>query len=333
METKKEKDYFKLMENPFLLDIEDKMEYTNEELDHIQTLLQSKYIDHIIEDGYHENFNAPFYHVKNRCTKGLCYNQKIIDLSNNILPTKDLFKVGDGGDGKNCLVCYSHLNTDRCEYSKTVLKSLEEVGFNGYFYLFNGGFPNPSGSEMKYAGVPYSFKVFAILEARNKGFEKVIWIDAACYAVNNPQRLFDMLDENNVIFRWFYPNQFETVPGKITYDGEVLPQTIDLLNKLTEKDIRNDFNVNSIIFGLNLTLDIVNDFIADYYEMVKLGLPFLSTYPEETVFATIFNKPKYKHVFNYHNHEISKLYINEHYQDKSQAKSNGYFFLQRRYYN
>jgi hypothetical protein len=65
--------------------------------------------------------------------------------------------------------------------------------------------------------------------------------------------------------------------------------------------------------------------------MVKLGLPFLSTYPEETVFAAIFNKPKYKHVFNYNNEEIFKLYINEHQVDKNAAKSLGFFFLQRKY--
>jgi anti-sigma regulatory factor (Ser/Thr protein kinase) len=33
-----------------------------------------------------------------------------------------------------------------------------------------------------------------MLEAKKLGFEKVIWLDAACYAVNNPQRLFDVLD-------------------------------------------------------------------------------------------------------------------------------------------
>jgi hypothetical protein len=324
-----EKDYFKLMENPFLLDIEDKMEYTNEELVQIQTLLQNKYIDYIVEDGYNEDFKWPFHHVRDRCTKGLM--QQIIDVPNNILPTKDLYKVGDGGDGKNCIVCSTPLSNNRHNFSQSILQSLEEVGFNGHFYLFNGGFPNPTGTEMKYAGVPYSFKIFAILEAHNKGFEKVIWIDAACYAVNNPKRLFDLLDENNVIFRWFYPNQFETEPGKNSYDREVLPQTLELLNKLTERDVRNDYCVNSIVFGLNLNLEIIHDFIAEYYEMVKLGLPFLSTYPEETVFAAIFNKPKYKHVFNYNNEEIFNLYINEHQVDKNAAKSHGFFFLQRKY--
>jgi hypothetical protein len=31
--------------------------------------------------------------------------------------------------------------------------------------------------------------------------------------------------------------------------------------------------------------------------MVKLGLPFLSCFPEEIVFTSIFNKPYYNYVF------------------------------------
>jgi len=326
-----QKDYYQCLENPYLIDIEDKMEYTNEELDQIQNLLREKYIDYIIEDGYNENFKWPFYWVRERCTKSLCSTQKIIDLSNNILPSKKLYKIGNGGDGKCCFVNYTHLNTNRYDASKLMLKSLEEVDYNGHFLLFNGGFPNPTGTEMKYVGVPYSFKIFMLLEAYNRGFTKVIWLDAACYAVNNPEKLFDLLNKNNIMFRWFYPNVFENEPNANTCERVVLPQTIELLSKLVERDIRQDFSVNSIVFGLNFDSQIVNDFIKEYYEMVKLGLPFLSTFPEEIVFAAIFNKPKYNHVFKYHNPEITILYINEAYQNKETAKSNGYFFLQRSY--
>ena len=65
--------------------------------------------------------------------------------------------------------------------------------------------------------------------------------------------------------------------------------------------------------------------------MVKLGLPFLSTFPEEFVFASIFNKPAYNYVFDHHRSETHKFYINEYYVNKSQAKDHGYFFLQRSY--
>ena len=342
----KEIDYFKLLENPFILDIEEKLEYTNEELNNIQNQLRGKYLDYIVEDGYNENFKWPFYWVRDRCTKGLCAKQSLIDISNNVLPKKNLFKVGNGGNGnggngnggngnggnsKNCIVCYTHLQNDRCDASESILQSLKEVGYNGHFYLFNGGFPNPSGKEMKYAGVPYSFKIFMILEAQKMGFNKVIWIDAACYAVNNPERLFDILDKNDFIFRWFPANCFETDPNIKSYDVTVLPKTLELLNKLANRDVREDDHVNSIVFGVNLEVEKVNEFISDYYDMVKLGLPFLSTFPEEIVYATILNNVQFKYVFNYCDPEIRMLYINEHYLDKCAAKDAGYFFLQRKY--
>lgn len=325
----KEKDYFQTLENPFLLDIEDKKEYTNEELNEIQNMLREKDIDYIIEDGFRDNFKWGIVHVRNRCTRGL--NQTLIDLSNNLLPQKKLFKVGNGGDGKNCIVCSTPLSNDRYEFSQSILKSLEEVGFNGHFYLLNGGFPTPLGIEMKYVGVPYSFKIFTMVEAYNLGFDKIIWIDAACYAVNNPQRLFDILDKNDSLFKWFLPNIFETNPNVESYDLTVFPKTLDLLNRLTNRNVRRDFNVNSIVFGLNLTSEKNRGFISEYYGMVKLGLPFLSTFPEEVVFSTIFNNPDYNYVFYYNDIEIDKLYINECYANKDTAKNAGFFFLQRYY--
>lgn len=325
----KEKDYFAILENPFLLDVEDKKEYTNEELNEIQNMLREKDIDYIVEDGYNENFHWDIVHVRDRCTRGL--TQTLVDLPNNLLPQKNIFKVGDGGDGKSCIVCSTPLSNVRCDLSKSILQSLEEVGFNGHFYLLNGGFPTPLGIEMKYAGVPYSFKIFTMLEAYNLGFDKVIWIDSSCYAVNNPQRLFDILDTNDSLFRWFLPNVFETDPNVESYDLTVLPKTLHLLNTLSGRDVRKDYNVNSIVFGLNLTSEKIKGFISEYYEMVKLGLPFLSTFPEEIVFSTIFNKPEYQYVFYYNDSEIANLYINQYYADKATAKDAGFYFLQRYY--
>ena len=46
--------------------------------------------------------------------------------------------------------------------------------------------------------------------------------------------------------------------------------------------------------------------------MVELGLPFLSSFPEEIVFTTIFNRPEYKYVIKKRN-ERNALYINETY--------------------
>lgn len=317
---------FTTLTNPFLIDIEDKPEYTNDELVAIQSQLHKKDTKPLIDFLYPKNqrFNTPYELIYKRCNK--IAEMKIIDVENNVFPTKQLMKIGDGGNGKNCIVCFTHCSNDRCHTSQNIHVSLEEVGFNGYFYLMNGGFPNPTGTEMKYAGVPYCFKVFMMLEARKMGFEKVIWIDSACYAVNNPQKLFDNLSNDHVVFRTFPPGLFET------YDNTVFPETLELLNRITDKDIRRDENICSIVFGLDFSLPLMDDFIAEYYDMVKLGLPFLSYFPEEVVYTVILNRPKYKHlVMNKNWHDNEKLFMHEVYLNKQQAKDHGYYFQQRIY--
>lgn len=318
-------DYFETLENPFLIDIENKEEYSFDDYVEIQKKIEEKNIDHFIESLYPTGkMRTSLEEMKRRINRGV--KQKIVDISNNILPTKQIYKLGNGGNGKHCFVCCTPLFMDRFDASQTMLQSLQEVGFNGYFMLLNGGFPNPTGKEMKYIGVPYSFKIFMMLEAKKMGFEKVIWLDAACYAVNNPERLFEILNEYDAVFRAFSPNCF----SPDTCINIVLPKTVELLSKLVNKDIKNDININSIVFGLNLSSPKINSFIDEYYQMVELGLPFLSSFPEEIVFTSIFNKPEYNYVFK-NREEISKLYIHETYLNKEQAKNHGYFFVQRKY--
>lgn len=317
--------YFDKLENPFLIDIEDKKEYSFEDYINIQNKLEQKNIDKFLESLYpKEKMHTTFEEIKRRTTRGI--KQKIIDISNNILPTKQIFKIGTGGNGKNCFVCCTPLSNDRHVASLTIKESLENVGFNGYFILLNGGFPNPTGTEIKYSGVPYSFKIFMMLEAKKLGFERIIWLDAACYAVNNPEYLFNILAEDDAIFRAFPPNCF----NPDTCINIVLPKTVELLSNLVNRDIRNDTNVNSIVFGLNLASPKIDGFINEYYEMVKLGLPFLSSFPEEIVFTSIFNKPEYNYIFK-NRDEMNKLYIHETYLNKEQAKNHGYYFIQRIY--
>ena len=322
--------FYETMKNPFMIDIPDKEVYDKDDLLLIQNKLTEKItdIEIFLKSIYPKtNFRTSLDIISKRCTNGL--RQKIFDISNNVMPAEILLKIGDGGNGKNCIVCTTPLCNDRYLASQTIAKSLESVGYNGYFYLCNGGFPNPTGTEMKYAGVPYSFKIFLMLEAKKKGFEKVIWIDAACQAINNPQRLFDILNYDDAIFRAFPANCFES-KGSFSYDNVCFPGTIELLNNLTNRDIRYDNNVNSIVFGLNMISPTIEKFIEEYYHMVKLGLPFLSYFPEEIVIASIFNKPEYKHLF-YNRYDSFFLYIHSSTINISGAKQRGYYFSQRSY--
>ena len=317
--------------NPFEIEIQNKSDYNNEELEEIQTLIEKKQEDvvNLINKLYpvdDENYKISLELLTNRCTKGVC--QKLIDCKNNLYPSKALYKIGNGGNKKHCFVCCTPIFNNRREKSIDIHQSLEKVGFNGYFYLFNGGFPNPSGTEMKYAAVPYCFKIFMMLEAVKLGFDKVIWLDAACYATNNPDRLFEILDEDDAIFRQFWPY----TPGFPTYENTVLKETIQTLNDITKGNLVNSINVCSIVFGLNFNSETVKQFVQDYYNMVKIGTPFLSYFPEEVVISALFNKPEYKYLF-YDRPESHLLFIHENYIGNSseRAKIHGYYFMQRTY--
>jgi hypothetical protein len=318
--------------NPFELDIEDKLHYTNDELVEIQKKIEDKreQVVDMIKRMYpynDSNYKFSLELLVDRCSKGVC--QKLIDVDTGIYPSKILYKIGDGGDKKNCFICCTtNLTNDRALRASQIQQSLEKVGFNGYFYLFNGGFPTPRGNEMKYLAVPYCFKIFMMLEAEKLGFEKIIWIDAGCYAVNNPQRLFDILNDDDAIFRQFWPHS----PGIPTYENSVFKETINIINNITHGDLVNSISVCSVVFGVNMKSQKIQNFIDEYYEMVKLGTPFLSYFPEEVVISAIFNKEEYKYLF-YNRHESLMLFTHENYMCNNFefAKNHGYYFVQRQY--
>jgi len=321
------------MDNPFLIDIEDKDEYTIDDYINIHKQLKEKEIEPLLREMY--SYKNSFYEYddfKGRCTTGL--RQKLIDERDQILPEKKLYKIGNPIDSKNCIVCCTPFARENTEFDKNVdsksryiasqqiINSLEEVGYNGHFYLFNGGFPNPTGKEMKYVGVPYCFKIFMMLEAKKLGFEKVVWIDSGCYAINNLQRLFDILEYQETLFL--------SLNGNNNYDAMVFPSTINLLNLITDTNLHEASYVLTIVFGLNMKSEIIGRLIEEFYEMVELGYPFLSIFPEEIVLSALFNKPEYKHLI-YYTHESIKLQIHEKDKPMEQAKMEGYYFLHRKY--
>ena len=325
-----------ITENPFIVDIPDKYEYTLKDYENIQKQLENKNLDSIVESLYTDkNRFIDLSEFKRRTCRGI--KQKIIDISNNLLPTKTLYKIGNGGNCRNWIVsCTSFTQNEReneidnTRYlaSQKIINALEEVGFNGYFYLINGGFPNPTGTEMKYVGVPYSFKIFTMLEAERKGFDKVIWIDSVCLPLNNPQKLFDILYEQDTLI--------PTIDKDNNYEVMSFEKTVELLNEITQEKMHFDtYYIQSTVFGLNLESEIIQKLIKEYYEMVKIGWPFFSVFPEEVVLCALFNKPEYKLLLDHnkekYNNEKYKLKINENVMSQDFAKINGFYFYQKDY--
>ena len=312
--------------NPFLINIEDKYEYTREDYINIQEQLNQKNVDSLIESLYTEKNN--FYTLddfKARINRG--FKQKLIDNLNDT-PIKNLYKIGNYENNKNCIVCCTPFKNDnnnsRYSSSTKILNSLIEVGYDGHFYLWNGGFPNPTGKEMKYVGVPYCFKIFMMMEAYKLGFTNILWIDSGCYTINNPNLLFEIISKENVLLN--------TKVGNNNYDAMSFQKTIQLLNNLTKNDLHSAPYIETIVFGLNMNCDKVQQLINDYYNMVEIGWPFFSIFPEEIVLSSLFNKASYKSLI--HNNYIQNmLYIHEKYISENDAKMNGYYFHHKTYIN
>jgi hypothetical protein len=313
--------------NPFLIDIEEKNIYDESDYIDIQNKLHNKNVNSLIESMYTEK--NKFYELndfKIRINQGI--KQQLVNNEYKI-PNKTLYKIGNCDDNKNCIVCCTAFkngnNDSRFVSSNNIIKSLTEVGYNGHFYLFNGGFPNPTGKEMKYAGVPYCFKIFMMLEAYNLGFKNILWIDSGCYALNNPDNLFKKLENDCVLCKKIESNN--------NYNAMSFEKTIRLLNRLTKCDLHNANYIETIMFGLNMDSNLIKGFIREYYEMVDLGWPFFSVFPEEIVISAIFNKPVYRQLLYSNNYIGNKLYIHENKINEAEARNSGYYFHHKNYKN
>ncbi len=319
-------------ENPFEIPFPAKKELTAEDFIHVQNLLRKVDIHPILGSLYAEcdpSRVTPYGDFWSRSARGL--QQELINPEKNLYPKQELFKIGLGGDG--CVVCCAPFsivgreNGTRAQLAATIKEALSNTGFNGYFLLRTGGFPNPTGEEIRYAGVPYAFKIFMMVEAYLLGFTNVIWIDSACLPLNDPTPLFDYLNHHEALLHCF--------PISYSY-AYILPQTRQSLIELTGTDVLNP-NCNyifTIVFGLKMDSPRVQRLIKNYYTLVEKGYPFFSCFPEEFVLTAIMGKPDFKS-WKPHPQMMMMFTRNETGgMDTDQmllnAKNQGYYFYQRK---
>ena len=196
-----------------------------------------------------------------------------------------LHTIGNGGDGTTCIVCCAPFairgDTSRRNAARGICESLRLVHYNGHYLELIGGYP----LDWQHAGVPYAFKLFAILEAKRRGFTSVIWVDAAVRARRNPAPLFEELRKVGALLRCKW--------GRHDYDSMCLPLTLSLLNSLTQSTdgLHCAPYIETVVMGLQLSHPAVERMIAQYFTMVQLGWPFFSIFPEELVFTALFDQP------------------------------------------
>ncbi len=309
--------------NPFALDIPPKEHLEEADYLEIQTKLHTLNTDLLIDTLYPKNPSFRWFWQKSSLQKksdfagriGRGARQTLIDLVLEKKPIKKLFTINQGGDC--CIVSFASYNGIYPELLASIPEELEKTGFNGHFLLLAGGFPNPTGNEIQYCAVPYCFKIFAMLEAKKLGFNKVLWIDTALQPLNNPKPLFDRIEETGCFFH----------PRK-NAERYLLPETRKILLRETGVDMYKTTCIRARIIGLDLTTQKAQSLIRDYYRAVELGTPFISCFPEEFVLGALIAKSPEDWPFQ----PFNKLVMNARKwrgKDPEELKQEGFFFLLR----
>lgn len=265
--------------NPFALDLEEQGS-SIEDYQHLQDKLRKVSIAPIIKMLFEECLpreNYTYYEdFLYRCTRGT--HQKMVDVGEGVYPEVRLEKLGRGGD--QCIVCYVSLNGGYTKLLDSVIENLKKMRFNGYFLSFRGAWP--SADTVKYAAIPYSFKMCAMMEAYKRGFNHVLWMDAALLPKRNIQPIFNLLRSSGSVFSYI---------GRASF--YIFPATARFLSEWSGKDFSSEcFHFQDQILGLKMDRPEVRLFIKDYLELLELGTPFLSCFPNEFVNAAIILKNK-----------------------------------------
>ncbi len=221
-----------------------------------------------------------------RTSRGI--QRVLIDPKQGLFPIAKLEKMGNGGD--RCIVSCAPFDGVRSAMLTRIPEALRATGFNGYFYYRLGGFPNPTGKEICYAGVPYSVKVLMMLEAEKLGFKRVLWIDSSCKPIRDPTPLFHWLDQTGIYFHGSRGDPQEL-------QRYILPSTRQILKKLTGTDVLHAVKIKGALFGLKMNTPQAKEFIKGFYQMLELGTPFLSIFPEEFVFTALIGKLRYSCIY------------------------------------
>lgn len=304
--------------NPFLIHFPKQKDISAEEYLYIQEKLREIDIIPLLQKLYPKKGKyLNFKEFEGRCSVGI--NQKLINIEKDQIPIQKLEKVGSGGD--YCIVSCAPYDDNRNILLEGLVQSLHKTGFNGYIYYRIGGYPNPTGKEIKYCGVPYAIKIFMVMEAKKLGFNKVLWLDSALWPIRDPLYFFKHIEKAGGVF--------QACPNTKGSKEFVFPKIRLLLKDLTGNDPCKSPFVIGGIFGINFKQKKCKRFIKEYLHLVKLGRPFLTASPDEFVFTCLLDKPEFKKCKKDFGKHI-KFICSEHtYSNIDEAREQGFYFYHK----
>lgn len=143
-------------------------------------------------------------------------------------------------------------------YMARLERSVERHGFNGDLVKWVDIYPpgSPTHQDMHYA-----FKVYAVLDAFERGYETVLWLDTSSYLTNPPEPLFDLIEAKG------YYLSHGTDPLGYWISDKALSEFGYSRDQAMEMKL-----LAGCIFGLSKKSPVAMEFLREWHRLAKTGL-------------------------------------------------------------
>lgn len=140
--------------------------------------------------------------------------------------------------------------------SKRLKESLIYHGFNGDIITFDK-FPNNEFDTNN----PYNIKPSAITEVLNMDYTHILWLDCSVWAIQNPNPIFDVINDKGYYFWTSGYNAAQTCSDKC----------LEYFN--TNRDIAETYkDCSTSMFGVNVENPLGKEFIYQWLQAAKDGV-------------------------------------------------------------
>jgi hypothetical protein len=188
------------------------------------------------------------------------------------------------GTAKRCVISLGVGRKSYIDCLKRLEQSLRKVGFHGDLLIWSDELPAGSPSQLE---APMAFKGFCFNEAKLRGYEEILWIDAPIIALRPLEPLFSLMNQHGFIT---FANNHDQVLGQWCGDA-VLAH-----HQLNREEAMAIPETPTSVIGFDLKTEIGNQFLNQWHTLLIDGITCKGT--RETIdtiedyYAITWNKDK-----------------------------------------
>ncbi len=285
---------------------------------YLEDIYNLSYIIKIVQKGY------PTEKIKNKLIFRVTFNTRLL-ATMKMVSEKDrkpeLQIIPVNGGGPRCIVLYGTYNENYKSHTlydlKTLKKesyvdsldeiidNLEKIGWKGDVLKRAGGYPLIEQGSIRFAHIPYSFKVLSILEAYSLGYKNILWMDLSLRPLNNLEKIFQEIEQKGSYF-------LET-GAYLDYDYELglIPDSSMFSSDLTISKLQKIPHTIATTFGVSFNHDRAVAFMEEWYRLTSLLYPALTLYPEEFLISVAKHRAGCAFSAHLNHHFICKSAVSE----------------------